>query len=466
MLSVSATPVLNDNNKGHPRRVVQPSRRRAMQIKNKYINRFLQSRIVRNTSVLLSGNILAQIITLAAYPIISRIYLPDEMGTLNLFVSIFAILVLLANAEYQNVLVFHKNEKDLPSVFAVCLGCVALVSTLVLISVPFSAEIASLFGSADLADWYYLMPIYVAATAIWNICDSLIIRKKLFKYISIYLILLALYNVGLKILLGNLGWSTAGLIISAVSGSVIILLLVLLFAQQRDKLFSSLGTRPTWDSTIAIAREYIKFPKYSLSRKTINLLAKSLPIFLLSASFGMTEIGLYSMGLVLAHTPINVACGSLYKIMFRFVSEKVWNEEKILPIIKKYIASVLMLGIPSFALLYFILPDLTSIILGENWRTSGEYIRLMLPWLLAFSISNVIDFLPELFKKQEGLLFFEVTQIILKTIALLLGIYLNDIYLTLLMYFMVSFIMKSLDSIWFITIAYSYDKGKLKRTIK
>ncbi|MBR2493717.1 MAG: oligosaccharide flippase family protein [Paludibacteraceae bacterium] len=299
-----------------------------MQIKNKYINRFLQSRIVRNTSVLLSGNILAQIITLAAYPIISRIYLPDEMGTLNLFVSIFAILVLLANAEYQNVLVFHKNEKDLPSVFAVCLGCVVLVSTLVLISVPFSEEIASLFGSADLADWYYLMPIYVAATAIWNICDSLIIRKKLFKYISIYLILLALYNVGLKILLGNLGWSTAGLIISAVSGSVIILLLVLLFAQQRDKLFSSLGTRPTWDSTIAIAREYIKFPKYSLSRKTINLLAKSLPIFLLSASFGMTEIGLYSMGLVLAHTPINVACGSLYKIMFRFVSEKVWNNEK------------------------------------------------------------------------------------------------------------------------------------------
>jgi O-antigen/teichoic acid export membrane protein len=149
-----------------------------MQIKNKYINRFLQSRIVRNTSVLLSGNMLAQIITLLAYPIISRIYAPDEMGTLNLFVSIFAILVLLANAEYQNILVFHKNEKDLPSALAVCLGCVVLVSTLVLISVPFSAEISSLFGSADLADWYFLMPIYVAATAIWNICDSLIIRKK------------------------------------------------------------------------------------------------------------------------------------------------------------------------------------------------------------------------------------------------------------------------------------------------
>ena len=432
-----------------------------MQIKNKYINRFLQSRIVRNTSVLLSGNILAQIITLAAYPIISRIYTPDEMGTLNLFVSIFAILVLLANAEYQNVLVFHKNEKDLPSVLAVCLACVVLVSTIVLISVPFSAEISSLFGSTDLADWYFLMPIYVAATAIWNICDSLIIRKKLFKYISLYLVLLALYNVGLKILLGNMGWGTGGLIISAVSGSVLILLAVCLYAQWKDKLFSSLGVSPTWASTLAIAREYIKFPKYSLSRKTLNLLSKSLPIFLLSAHFGMTDIGLYSMGLLLAHTPINVACGSLYKIMFRFVSEKVWNNEKILPVIKKYIASVLMVGLPSFALLFFILPDLTALLLGDDWRVSGEYIRLMLPWLLAFTIADVIDFIPQLFKKQEGLLIIEIIDIITKFAVLLLGIQFADFYTTLLLYFVSCFVVNVGKTIWLITLAGAYEKGKL-----
>lgn len=432
-----------------------------MQIKNKYINRFLQSRIVRNTSVLLSGNMLAQIITLAAYPIISRIYLPDEMGTLNLFVSIFAILVLIANAEYQNILVFHKSEKDLPSALAVCLGCVVLVSLIVLASVPFSDEIASLFGSTDLADWYFLMPIYVAATAVWNICDSLIIRKKLFKYISLYLVLLALYNVALKILLGNLGWSTAGLIISAVSGSVLILLAVCFYAQGKDKIFSSLGERPTWASTLAIAREYIKFPKFSLSRKTINLLAKALPIFMLSAHFGMTEIGFYSMGLLLAHTPINVACGSLYKIMFRFVSEKVWNNEKILPVIKKYIASVLMVGIPSFALLYFILPDLTALLLGDDWRISGEYIRLMLPWLLAFTIADVIDFIPQLFKKQEGLLIIEIIDIITKFAVLLLGIQFADFYATLLLYFVSCFVVNVGKTIWLITIASAYEKGKL-----
>ncbi len=413
---------------------------------------------MRNTSVLLSGNILAQIITLAAYPIISRIYLPEEIGTLNLFVSIFAILVLLANAEYQNVLVFHKNEKELPSILALCIGCVTLVSTIVILTIPFSEHISELFGSPELKHWYYLMPIYVFAAAIWNICDSLIIRKKLFKYISIYLILLALYNVGLKILLGYLGWATAGLIISAVSGSVIILLVVALFAQQRDKLFSSLGSSPTWASTMSMAREYIKFPKYSLSRKTLNLVSKSLPIFLLSAHFGMTEIGLYSMGLLLAHTPINVACGSLYKIMFRFASEKVWNEEKIMPVIKKYIGAVLMAGIPSFALLFFILPDLTSIILGEEWRTSGEYIRLMLPWLLAFSISNVIDFLPQLFKKQEGLLIMEIIDVVCKTIALTLGIYMGDFMLTLALFFGLCFLINVVKTIWYLSIARGYEK--------
>ena len=136
--------------------------------------------------------------------------------------------------------------------------------------------------------------------------------------------------------------------------------------------------------------------------------------------------------------------------------------EKIMPILKKYIASVLMVGVPAFALLALILPDITAILLGDEWRTSGEYIRLMLPWLLAFAISNVIDFLPELFKKQEGLLIFELVHIVSKVIVLALGIYLNDFYLTLLMYFSVSFLIKTLDSIWFLTIARSYDKGKIK----
>jgi O-antigen/teichoic acid export membrane protein len=243
---------------------------------------------------------------------------------------------------------------------------------------------------------------------------------------------------------------------------VLILLAVCFYAQGKDKIFSSLGECPTWASALAIAREYIKFPKYSLSRKTINLLAKSLPIFMLSAHFGMLEIGLYSMGLLLAHTPINLACSSLYKIMFRFVSEKVWNEQKILPVIKKFIASVLMVGVPSFALLYFILPDLTAIILGENWRTSGEYIRLMLPWLLVFSIADVIDFLPQIFKKQEGLLIIEIIDIILKFAVLLLGIHFADFYTTLLLYFASCFVVNVGKAIWLITIASAYEKGKLR----
>ena len=415
--------------------------------------------MVRHTSVLLSGNILAQIITLAAYPIIARIYDPQQMGTLNLFVSIFAIFVLLANAEYQNVLVFHKNEKELPSVLAVCLATVALVTTVVLLTVPFSAQISSLFACEDLQYWYYLMPIYVLTTALWNICDSLNIRKKLFKYISIYLILLALYNVGLKVLLGHLGMGTGGLIVSAVSGSVVILLLVGIYAQYRDKVFSLQGDRPTVASTLAIAREYIKFPKYSLSRKTLNLLAKSLPVFILSAHFGMAEIGLYGMALLLAHTPINVACSSLYKIMFRFVSEKVWKEEKIMPILKKYIASVIMVAVPAFALLALILPDITTILLGQEWRTSGEYIRLMLPWLLAFAVSNVIDFLPQLFKKQEGLLIFEIVDIICKALALVCGIYFGDFAVALFFFFAVCFVVNVAKIIWYLSIARGYEKG-------
>lgn len=442
-----------------------------MQIKNKYINQFLQSSIVRNTGILFSGNVLAQVITLLAYPAITRLYSPDEMGAFNLFVSIFSICVLLANAEYHQVLVFHKREQEIPSVLGLCVGCVCLVFVLLLGAIPFSASIASLFDAPSLASWFWVLPFYVCATSLWLILENLLIRRKAFHYISFYLILVAFSNAVLKILLGSMGMGLGGLMISAVTVSIFSLLVVLLYAQYKDAIFSFFPKqnkmpdvayqRPTVASCQNIGQTYIKFPKYSLSRQFLNLFSKSLPIFLLSAPFGMQVIGWYSMGLLLAHTPINVVCASLYKILFRHVSEKVCNEQPILPLLMRYISLVLLLGIPFFLVLYVILPDFTALLLGDEWRMSGEYIRLMLPWLLAYAVADVLDFLPQLFKKQEGLLVVEIIDLALKLAVLALGIHSNNFYLALLLYFAVCFVVNAGKAIWLMVLARNYEKGKL-----
>lgn len=55
--------------------------------------------IWKNSAQLLSANVVAQAIGLLVYPILTRLYSPDDFGLFNLFLSIGGILVLCSTAE-------------------------------------------------------------------------------------------------------------------------------------------------------------------------------------------------------------------------------------------------------------------------------------------------------------------------------------------------------------------------------
>ena len=61
---------------------------------------------VRNVAKLLSANVVAQVIGLLVYPILTRMYTPEDFGLMNLFVSIGSVLVILATAEYYYAIVW------------------------------------------------------------------------------------------------------------------------------------------------------------------------------------------------------------------------------------------------------------------------------------------------------------------------------------------------------------------------
>jgi hypothetical protein len=82
----------------------------------------------------------------------------------------------------------------------------------------------------------------------------------------------------------------------------------------------------------------------------------------------------------------------------------------------------------------------------------------MLPWLLAFSIFTVLDFLPELFNKQEGLLWFEIITLVLGVMALCVGVYVQNFVVALALYLLMRFVMYVAGSIWLIRLARTYEE--------
>ena len=72
----------------------------------------IKSSGVRNFTKLLSANVVAQVIGLVVYPILTRMYAPEDFGLLNLFMSIGGVLAILSTAEYYYAIVLPKEEKD------------------------------------------------------------------------------------------------------------------------------------------------------------------------------------------------------------------------------------------------------------------------------------------------------------------------------------------------------------------
>ena len=68
------------------------------------------SEFVRNSAKLLSAGVIAQAIGILIYPILTRIYAPEDFGLLNLFQSIAGVLIILSTAEYQYAILLPKED--------------------------------------------------------------------------------------------------------------------------------------------------------------------------------------------------------------------------------------------------------------------------------------------------------------------------------------------------------------------
>ena len=135
------------------------------------VKRLIQSAGARNFAKLLSANVVAQAIGLLVYPVLTRLYAPDDFGLLNLFLSIGGILSILATAEYQYAIVLPKEQSDAVACFHVGALWLLLVSVLCGLPSLFRAQIAALFNVSALATYYAFLCVFILSTGLWNLLN-------------------------------------------------------------------------------------------------------------------------------------------------------------------------------------------------------------------------------------------------------------------------------------------------------
>jgi len=92
--------------------------------------RLLKSDFARNVLILVTGTTIAQAIPFALSPVIARLFTKEDFGYLSIFVSLVAILSVIATGRYEMAIILPAVEKKAMALLKAVLILSALVTGL------------------------------------------------------------------------------------------------------------------------------------------------------------------------------------------------------------------------------------------------------------------------------------------------------------------------------------------------
>lgn len=424
-----------------------------------FVSKIWHSPSARNVGKLLSANVIAQAIGILVYPILTRMYTPEDFGLLNLFLSIGGVLVLLSTSEYQSAILLPSNEKEAAGISRVALMVLGFWLLIISISLLFTRQIAQLFDAPKLASYYWLLIPYVAAMGGWMVYNAWLMRRRAFGRISAFQLNQSGIGVLTKLLFGWVGWLRSGLVVSSVLAPIIALSTSIL--RSRDA-FRALW-QPCEDSPRELANRYRRFPLYSMPRSLVNTLSGNLPALLLTPYFGLNQLGFFAMAMTLAFRPITMITSSMYQVLFERVAQKVRDGQSVWKTLSKRWLQMAVMVIPIMVVLALAMPWLVRFLLGAGWEQTATLIRYMLPWVTCVLLIAPLAFIGDVFGKQKLFLIIELIYLGLRIGAMIAGIWMNSFEWAIILLSAVGTVVLSFQLICYIYILRQYESQRLSQ---
>ena len=424
---------------------------------NETVSKIWHSSSIRNVGQLLSASVIAQAIGLLVYPVLTRIYAPEDFALLSLFLSIANVIVLLATADYQSAIVLPKEETKAHALVHLC-TFLLIVSTLIMsLSIFFARPISAIFKAPDLARYWWLMPLFVFVTGMWNILSYWYIRRKAFARISGYQMTQSIFAASGKVGLGFMGILQSGMLLASVFASLLSLIISIGLAWRKciHELFCI-----NWTQLKSVAKEYANFPKFNLPKALVNMVGVSLPIWILTPQFGLENIGRLSLAITASIVPLSLIARACNQVLYQRISESVQQQRTIRPLVNTFIlwtGSIMIIGMAG---VYIFLPQLVTLLFGQEWLETATIIRRLFPYLILTPICGSICFLSDVFSKQKIAMWMETGYLASLTLALLIGTHTCSFLTCVSLFAWIKFAYLAIQLVWFLSLIRGYHKCK------
>ncbi|MBC2005075.1 oligosaccharide flippase family protein [Listeria booriae] len=343
---------------------------------------------------LVSGNIVAQVITFTASPLLTRMYTPEQFGEYAAFISLVSILAVVLGLSFEKCIPLALNDKVAGQITVLCLELAGGI-TVILFS------IYCLFG-------WSLVATFVGRTSVWieiSFCLSIFcasaaqslnfwhIRVQRFTSTSRAKIGQSAVNVVTQIgLSGMRNWSSVGLQFGDTAGRFAAAWMQFWSFARHHRVRGVWRTKP-WNRYIW--QKFYRYPLYTSFSVLLNAVALQMPVLLLGKFFSTAVSGNFMLTQKMVGIPITIIATALAQVFYSEASRHIRREpNKVLFLYKKITRTLFLVGVVPFAIVAFFGPALFEWLFGAGWETSGEYLQILavafLAQLVVLPVSQVL----------------------------------------------------------------------------
>lgn len=393
------------------------------------LKKYFKSDFIKNVSTLVSGTVIAQAIPIVLTPILSRIYSPKDFGFYGFYLSILGVLTVIASGRYHLALFITKNTAKTIYVF----------KTTVVVSLFFSAfiSIVSILFSLyypSFSNWYYILGLAVLNAALIEALNIYANIKSDYKIMSSNMIIRSLIANFFFIILGLWSYGENGLMIGFLMGQIV-QILHFYYYYKADFTSHKINSRIIKKTLFT----YKNFLIHSSVSALLNNLSIQLPTFFLKNYYNTASVGQYFQSYKLLTLPNSLIAKAFGSVFAQNASQRIKNKLPINDIVLSLYKKLVLISFIPFAILALYGDVIFSWILGQQWVESGKFAQIISPWVYINFIVLPFTYLFEIFQKQKHFSIFNLVLLVSRLIALIIGYYFKDIYLSILLFSIASF---------------------------
>jgi O-antigen/teichoic acid export membrane protein len=371
----------------------------------------------RAVAVLAGGTAAAQVLSVAAAPVLTRLYTPTDFGLLGVFASILAIVSVVASARYEGALPLPRARSAATNLLVLSIGLAIAVGGVVgILGFTVGDTVLGWLNAGGLLPYLWLLPLGVVGAGVYQALSYWAIRKKAYGVIARTSVSRAGSQLVVQVGVGALGQGPFGLLLGQFlgqaggSGS----LLRLVWREDRRAL-----ARVTLRRIRAVARRYRRFPIFLMGASFLNRAGQQLPALLLVALYDPRVAGWFALGQKVVAVPLRFIGTSVAQVYLGEAAELAQGDVgRLRALFRRTVVRLMVLAVVPVVILAVAGPFLFGLVFGQSWEEAGVYARLLsFMFLVQFAVTPVSQTLNVL-ERQDLQLRWDATRGLLAAAAL------------------------------------------------